>query len=187
MAKIGARYLVFFPIDTEPEDQMPTYKEKVRMGRLTQIDVSPARVSATIDADDEIAESIDQVVSATISISQAEFEPGTESKVLGSTLTEGNELKDNVDDEAPYGAIAYIQKLRRRGADKYKAVFLPKCKASAPDDSSTTMSSSSPALTAVPLNGQAFPCKNGDWRVRKEFDTAQEAIAYIDTLGGVQA
>ena len=187
MASFGAKYIRFNTITEEPEGKLPVYKRggAVTLGRLVKADLTVNLASGKLDADDELAESVDEFSSGSIAMETDDMEDPVAAVVYGCNV-DGKMVRYNVGDDPPAGGLAYFKKLMRRKKVLYKGYFYPLVKAALGNDTAQTKTDS---ITFGTNNTTftVFACETGDWRFTEEFSTETEAIAWIkEKLKGTQ-
>ena len=179
MAKIGLnnfRYSVL----TEAADGTPSYAGAKKPAKAISCSVSITNNSATLYADDTLAESDTTFQSGTVTIGIDDEDQETMAKLLGHTVTEG-EIVRNSGDIAPYVGLGRVITKMVNGAYKYKVEFLYKVKFGEPSQEDTTKGESVEFATGT-LEGTISTLANGNWSVSKTFDTKDAAITYLEGL-----
>lgn len=183
MASFGANYPNFAPFVTESENGLPTYSNKVTIGKLVKADLTVNLATGELFADDSLSESVSEFASGAIAMETDDMIDTVASTVYGATVMEGM-LVDNKGDVAPMGGLAYYKKLMRNGKTFFKGYFYPKVKASLGNDSAATKASSITFGTTA-TSFTVYACNNGDWRQTEVFNTEAEAKVWVNTkLGG---
>lgn len=191
MASFGAKNPYFCKIKEEPDGTLPVYEgDPVKIGRLVKADLSITMASGKLFADDELAESVEEFVSGSLAMETDDIIDSVASVVYGTTVEEKT-VHYNTKDDPPSGGLAYYKKLMRKRKVLYKGVFHPLVKASLGNDSANTKTDSITFGTSS-TTFTVFAAANGDWRITEEFDTEEEAIAWVKgrfapASGGEQA
>jgi hypothetical protein len=107
MAKIGVQQLFAFPIETEVEGALPTYGEPFRIAKAIQVDLTPNVVEASLDGDDSEIEYETAITRYDLSLNIDDLAPGVEGQLLGKKVDSLGGVASNVNDEAPYFAVAF--------------------------------------------------------------------------------
>lgn len=181
MAKIGLSNFRY-GILTEGADGTPSYSGPLIPGKAVSCNVSISNNSATLYADDALAESDTSFQSGTVTMGIDEDDLETQAKLLGHEITDGN-LVRNVEDTAPYVGLGRIVTKMVEGVLKYKVEFLYKVKFSEPSAENTTKGESLEFATTE-IEGTVAALKNGNWSVAQTFDTKEDAISYLEGLLG---
>ena len=186
MASFGAKYPYFCPVAEEPEGARPTYDtELIRIGKLVKADLTITMASGRLDADDQLAEAVDEFVSGSVVMETDDMADDVSAVVYGATVENGT-VHYNVADDPPKGGYGYIKKLMRNRKVLYKAYFYPLVKAVLGNDSAATKSSSITFGTTT-TTFTIFACETGEWRDTHETATEAEALAWLKAQFGAAA
>ena len=178
MASFGAKNPYFCKVKEEPNGKLPVYDgEPVEIGRLVKADLSITMASGKLYANDELAESVEEFASGSLTMETDDIIDSVASIVYGTTV-EGKMVHYNTKDDPPSGGLAYYKKLMRNRKVLYKGYFYPLVKASMGNDTASTRTDSITFGTSS-TTFTVFAAANGDWRLTEEFDTEQEAIAWV--------
>ena len=178
MPSFGAKNPYFCKIKEEPEGTLPVYEgDPVKIGRLVKADLTIQMASGKIFADDGLAESVDEFASGSVAMETDDILDSAASVIYGTTV-DGKTVHYNTKDDPPSGGLAYYKKLMRKRKVLYKGIFHPLVKASLGNDSASTKTDSITFGTCS-SNFTVFAAANGDWRITEEFDTEEEAIAWV--------
>ena len=178
MASFGAKNPYFCKVKEEPDGKLPVYDgEPVKIGRLVKADLSITMASGKLYADDELAESVEEFASGSLTMETDDIIDSVASVVYGTTVEEKT-VHYNTKDDPPSGGLAYYKKLMRKRKVLYKGVFHPLVKASLGNDSASTKTDSITFGTSS-TTFTVFAAANGDWRITEDFDTEEEAIAWV--------
>ncbi len=173
MAKIGLRY--------------PVYKTATSQGviaKAIKADIAIKSNDVKLYADDALAETDKGFQSGTITLGVDNLSDIMQSDVLGHTASNG-EVTAGGADVAPYTGIGFFGVKRVSGVDKYRAVWLRKVQFAEPDDTNETKGDTIVFSTPV-LVGEIMLDDTGNWKDEKTFDTAAEAIVYLQAKSGVK-
>lgn len=177
MAKIGLNNFYYSKL-TEAPDGTPTFDGAKSLGKAVSASVSISNNSATLYADDALAESDTSFQNGTITLGVDDERDATFADLLGHTITDGGEVIKNVNDIAPYVAIARIVVKMVNNVRLYKVEVLYKVKFSEPSQDDNTKGESVEFATSS-IEGTIASLANGNWSDTKTFATKAEAIAYI--------
>ena len=180
MAGFGAKYIKFNPIKEKPKNALPVYADTdpVELGRLVKADLSIQLASGELYAGDELAESVDEFASGSLAVETDDVEDSVASTVYGCEV-DGKEVHYKSGDTPPEGGVGYIKVLMRRGKKIFKGFFFPRSKAALGNESSQTKGKNI-TFTTANTTFTIFTCNSGDWRITHEFDTEEEAMAWVD-------
>ena len=179
MAKIGLQNFLY-GILTEAADGTPTYGAAKKPGKAVSCNVSISTNSATLYADDSLAESDTSFQSGTVSMEIDNADLETQAALLGHTVTQGVMVR-NALDSAPYVGLGRIVTKMVNGQYKYKVEFLNKVKFSEPSQENSTKGESVEFGTTT-LEGIVSTLANGDWSKAEVFDTMAAAQTYLNSL-----
>ena len=180
MAKIGLnnfRYAIL----TEAQDGTPSYGGAKKPAKAVSCSVSITNNSASLYADDVLAESDTTFQSGTVSMEIDDEDNETMAELLGHTINASGEMVRNAYDVAPYVAIGRVIVKMVGGVYKYKVEVLNKVKFSEPSQDNTTKGESVEFGTST-LEGTVACLANGKWSVTKTFDTKSYAIDYLELI-----
>lgn len=180
MAKIGLNNFRYSKL-TEAEDGA-TYEGAKKPAKAVSCKVSVSTSSASLYADDVIAESDTAFGGGTVTVGIDEDDNQTLADLLGHTVaSEGGELVRNANDVAPYVGFGRVVVKMVSGVYKYKVEFLPKVKFSEPSQDDSTKSEKLEFKTTE-LEGTIATLADGTWSKSKTFDTQQDAVSYLESL-----
>lgn len=183
MARIGLNNFRYATL-TSDEDGVATYGTAAKPGKAVSCNVSITNNSATLYADDALAESDTSFQSGTVTMGIDEDDSQTLAALLGHQISdegEGDEIIRNANDIAPYVGLGRVVTKMVGGAYKYKVEFLCKVKFSEPSQEDTTKGESTEFATTE-IEGTISTLANGDWSKAQTFDTKTEAITYLESL-----
>lgn len=189
MAQFGAKRPKFAPTATTPEGALPTYNytNAVTIGKLVAANLTVTNASGELYADDALAEKVDMFASGSLELQTDDKTAEVHSALHGATLEEeSKEVTDSDSDVAPRGGLVYYKVLIRSGVRIYQGVFLPLVNAILGNDTAATKGSSITFGTST-TTFNVFRCNSGAWRIRKEFATEAEVIAWCDEKLGATA
>ena len=180
MAKIGLNNFRYSKL-TETSDGTAKYAGAKKPARAVSCKVSITTSSATLYADDVLAESDTSFGNGTVTIGIDEEDNQTMADLLGHTLAEEGEMVRNAKDVAPYVGLGRVVTKMVNGVYKYKVEFLYKVKFSEPSQDDKTKAENV-SFTTSELEGTVSTLGNGDWSKTKTFDSQAEAVAYLENL-----
>lgn len=181
MAKIGLNNFRY-SILTEASDGTPSYNGAKKPAKAVSCSVSITNNSASLYADDTLAESDTSFQSGTVAMGIDDEDTQTMAELLGHDYNETTgEMVRNANDMAPYVALGRVITKMVGGQYKYKAEFLYKVKFSEPSQDDTTKGESVEFATST-INGVVSTLADGNWSRTETFDSKAEAISYIEGL-----
>lgn len=177
MAKTGLKNMYYSVATETPTTGVLKYSGATKPGKAISYSFEPSVSSATLYADDAIAEADTSVNGGTLTIGIDREDPTTYAALLGRTLSAGLETS-NIGDTAPYVGFGNIVVLLQDGEKKYRAVFLPKVKFQEGSSSANTKGETTEFGT-YELTGTVMPNSVGDWRKTQVFDTLNAADTWL--------
>ena len=186
MAKIGLDNFLY-GILTEGQDGTPTYGVAKKPGKAVSCSVSISNNSASLYADNGLAESDTSFQNGTVSMELDNADITTQATLLGHSVDSGTgAMTRNVDDIAPYVGFGRIVTKMVNGVYKYKVEFLYKVKFSEPSQENSTKGESVEFGTTT-IEGVISALTNGKWSNSAVFDTKTEAQTYLNSFFTVSA
>lgn len=179
MAKIGLTNLIYSNL-TEASDGTPSYDGAKSLGKAVSASVSITNNSATLYADDALAESDTSFQSGTITCGVDEDADATFAPLLGHTITTGTVVK-NANDIAPFVGVGRIITKMVSGVLYYKAEVLYKVKFAEPSQDDQTKGESIEFSTPS-IEGTIGTLANGNWCTSKTFSSKADALEFIQTI-----
>ncbi len=179
MAKIGLSNLIYSNL-TEAQDGTPSYDGAKSLGKAVSANVSITNNSATLYADDVLAESDTSFQSGTITCGVDEDADATFAPLLGHTITEGVVVKKSTD-VAPFVGVGRIITKMVSGVLYYKAEVLFKVKFAEPSQDDQTKGESIEFSTSE-IEGNIATLADGKWSTSQTFTTKANALAFIQGL-----
>ena len=179
MAKIGLSNLIYANL-TEADNGTPSYDGAKTLGKAVSANVSITNNSATLYADDVLAESDTSFQTGTITCGVDEDADATFAPLLGHTNTEGVVVK-TATDTAPWVGVGRIITKMVSGVYYYKAEVLYKVKFSEPSQDDSTKGESIEFRTPE-IEGTIATLANGKWCTSQTFTTKANALAFIQGI-----
>ena len=179
MEKIGLSNLIWSRL-TEGSDGTPAYDGAKTLGKAVSANVSITNNSATLYADNVLAESDTSFQSGTITCGVDEDADATFAPLLGHTITEGVVVKKSTD-VAPFVGVGRIITKMVSGVLFYKAEVLFKVKFAEPSQDDQTKGESIEFSTSE-IEGNIATLADGKWSTSQTFTTKANALAFIQGL-----
>ena len=179
MAKIGLSNLIWSKL-TEASDGTPTYDGAHTLGKAVSASVSITNNSATLYADNVVAESDTSFQTGTITCGVDEDADTVFAELLGHTNTEGTVVKSASDAPIWVGLGRIITKMVS-GVLYYKAEVLYKVKFAEPSQDDQTKGESIEFNTSE-IEGTIATLADGKWSTSKTFTTKDDAVGFINTI-----
>ncbi len=188
MAGFGGEYAGFAPfVGEETENSAPSYGPLVSLGPFVSGNLTITNASGELYGDNVLQEKVDKFASGAIPMEVTECPKKSIAEIYGATYDEANKsVGYSADDEAPYGALWYIRNILRKGKEIFEPNFYAKAQASRTTDNTQTRSGSI-TFTNHTINWTLMAPlhKETKWQDTAEFDTREEAIAWINEKLGV--
>lgn len=181
MAKIGLKNFLFGLL-TEDSEGGAKYGAAKSPGKAISCNVSISNNTASLYADDALAESDTSFQSGTITMGIDRDDLETQAVLLGHNISEGH-LVRNANDTAPYVGLGRIVTKMVGGVVSYKVEFLNKVKFGEPSQEDSTKGENLQFGT-VSIEGAISTLANGDWSDSKVFETMGEAQTYLKAKFG---
>lgn len=180
MAKIGLSNLIWSNL-TEAQDGTPSYDGAKSLGKAVSANVSITNNSATLYADNALAESDTSFQNGTITCGVDEDADATFAPLLGHTITEEGVVVKKSTDFAPYVGVGRIITKMVSGVYFYKAEVLFKVKFAEPSQDDNTKGESI-EFNTTEIQGQIATLADGRWCTSQTFTTKANALAFIQGL-----
>lgn len=180
MALIGLNNLWYSKL-TEETDGTPIYDGAKSFGKAVSANVSISNNSATLYADDVLAESDTSFQNGTITLGVDDDREATFADVLGHDVSDEGEVIRNANDTAPWVGLGRIVVKMVNNVRLYKVEILYKTKFSEPSQDDQTKGESVEFRTPE-IEGTIATLANGNWSLSKVFTTKAEAVAFIQSV-----
>ena len=180
MAKIGLSYIRYSNLQ-EAQDGTPTYDGSKTLGKAVSCQSSITNNSATLYADDVLAESDTSFQAGTLTLGVDDERDEVFAPLLGHEISAEGEMICNANDIAPWVGVGRVVMKIVENVRYYKAIVLYKVKFGQPSDDENTKGESVEFATSS-IEGTIATLANGNWRTSQTFATKAEAIAYIDAI-----
>ena len=185
MSQYGAAYLQWAPFaesNSEPDDALPNYGEPMNLGPLNKVTDAPAFSEVTADGDNRTQDSLAEFTGGTVDVNVTELENSVAAAVFGAKQdTQTKDLIFGLDDEPPYGGLAfYVSKVK--GTKKFfQGIYYPKVKATPQGGEYATKAKSGVTLTGGKIHFNWEAPKFGKYLYKSEpMDTEAAAKAWVD-------
>ncbi len=180
MAKIGLNSF-FYSHLTEAQDGTPSYDGAKSLGKAVSANASISNNSATLYADDVLAESDTSFQNGTVTLGVDDDREATFADLLGHEITPEGEVTRNANDVAPWVGIGRVIVKMVENVRIYKVELLYKVKFAEPSQENNTKGESVEFSTNE-IEGTIATLANGDWSTAKTFATKDEAVAFIQSV-----
>lgn len=180
MAKIGLTNLIYSKL-TEGSDGSASYDGAKTLGKAVSANVSITNNSATLYADDMLAESDTSFQTGTITVGVDEDGDTIFADLLGHTVDSNGVVVKKATDTAPFVAVGRIITKMVAGVYYYKAEVLFKVKFAEPSQDNQTKGESIEFSTSE-IEGTIATLADGRWCTTQTFTSKANALAFIQAL-----
>lgn len=180
MAKIGLSNLLWATL-TEAQDGTPTYDGAKTLGKAVSANVSITNNSATLYADNVLAESDTSFQTGTITCGVDNDLDATFAELLGHTITEAGVVTKSAEDTPIWVGLGRIITKMVSGVLYYKAEVLYKVKFAEPSQDDATKGESIEFATPE-IEGTIATLADGKWCTSQTFTEKSDALEFIQTI-----
>lgn len=178
MAYFGLRY----PLIAKYNRSTGVYSDGFTCGKAVTFEVTPNYSEGSLYGDDEQAEYEKAFTNANVTLGTTTLPAEAAETVFGHTVdAQTGEITKKTTDEANYVGVGVVIDEVVDGVKKYYALIVTCAQFSESAESFTTkgdsITFSNPSIT-----GLAIGDKNSAWQIKKAFDDAASALAYIKTV-----
>lgn len=189
MAYIGLRHCVAAPIAKENKGSLPTYGTAVLVGRAMTANVTFDRADITLEADDTTVEADNSITGGNVEIGIDDLDDAARVALLGDVAVE--EDFDEIGKAAPYVGIGYVRSRVYNGKTSYRGMWIMKTQFGSPSENAQTKGKQTNFQTPT-ISGSfmGVELEDGEMHFRRRskwFDTAEDAIAWVDEIAGYTA
>lgn len=178
MAKKGLEYVCYGMLQEDG-----TYKNGKYVGPTAKFQATATTNSVKDYGDNGVVATDTSVTNGTVSLEINEMVNQHHASLLGHTYdTETDEVRCNRNDIAPYVGIGCLG--MSTGAKPFKVVVYLKAQFKEPSDEYDTMQETV-TFNHSTLEGDFYTLENGDYSIKKGFDTKQQAKDYLNKLLGI--
>jgi phi13 family phage major tail protein len=167
MPLVGLKNLNVVKI-TKDDDTGTTYDAQVRkLALAVQADIKPSMTSENFYADDQIAETVNQLGDIAVDLEMGHLTTADQAYLLGTTVNTDGVLEFKSTDQAPYVAIGFESE-KSNGKTRY--VWLYKGKFSLPETTNKTKADK-PEFQTEKISGVFSPRQSdGKWKAQVDSD-----------------
>lgn len=159
-----------------------TYGESVVLGEAIGLDIEPQYKEAEKYGDNKQISKRKRFKNAKVSLETSTIPLKGQTVLFGHTTSEETkEITYNVNDNNNYVGLGVYVTEEVDGVDKYSAMFMYKVKFAEGKEAYETEGDSITYQTPS-IDGEALGNAAGDWRKRRQFDTEEEAIEWINKI-----
>ncbi len=183
MKKVGLKYPVYALYSDATGS--PVYSNGAVIAKAMSAGIQINKNNQRLYADDDIDEIDQSFIDGTETLGLNELPLETQGILLGHAIDEETgEMIANSNDIAPYVGHGFYGRIRRAGANKWRAIWFHKIQFGEPNDETETQGESVVFQTPK-IEGVIMKDVNGDWKSENVFDTEAEAKAWLDGKAGI--
>lgn len=188
MARIGMKYPVWAPLESENNGSMPTYGKGVVIGAAIAGTITIQRNTTELYADDMLKESDNGVSGGTISLEVDGISEEARVAVMGNVKNADGSV-DMTGDPSPYGGYGYIEEESLNNVKSYSGMWVFKTMLGQNTINANTRGQNTSFATAT-MDGTMHAVlpeadmKNHFYR-RKQFANLDEAYAWLNGLAHI--
>lgn len=176
MSKYGIEYAVFAKRNSDG-----SYTDGKYISPVAAYNGAPNVVSGSDYGDNRSLDPESYVSGGTLTVEFNRDQDDIYTYLLGHEMSDSGEIAYNSDDEAPIvgsGAVG-------RSDGKYRAMFYKEVQFHEPNDENATRNNSI-SHNHLSLVGDIQVSEDGEWKLRKTFDTKAQAIAWLNNIVGIE-
>ncbi|MCI7791896.1 MAG: major tail protein [Lachnospiraceae bacterium] len=156
-----------------------TYSGGFKNGTAVGTDVTPQYNEANLYGDNVLQESTKEFKYADVTLNTTHMPIEAANVMFGHKVdSDTKEITYNASDAANYVGYGFYASEKIDGKTTYIAAILPKVIFAEAAENYTTKGDSLEFKTPS-VSGKAMPLEDGTWKVKKTFETEQEAVAFI--------
>lgn len=196
MAFVGMRHVVAAKLASHTPGSAPTYSAGMVVGKAITGNLTITRNSNPLYADDVVAEDDNSITAMSLELGLDDILEDVQAYMgLLEEVTTGTgttAVTHYLENSAPSDevGVGYIRVRRKNGATTYQVVWIYKTLFSIGDENSQTKGESIEWQTptaqgnamAIDVGGTSGP----SFRLKRNFDTEDAAIEYLDGLAGIE-
>lgn len=156
-----------------------TYSDGFAVGYAVGTQVNPQYNESQMYGDNQLQEYEKAFKYADVTMETTHLPIKAASVLFGHTVTEDNKVEYKAEDSANYVGYGFYACERVDGVKKYVACILPKVLYAEADEGFTTQGENL-EFKSSSVSGRAMADANGKWKEKAWFDTAEQALAYIE-------
>lgn len=187
---LGMRILDFWPITSEPEKSHPVYGESVNLGAAVKGYLTVTTNPATITGDDINQLDVEVFGGAQLDSETTMSDLQINAQLFGHTYSDDAGEESKGTDQAKAGGLSFIEPIMRKDRVViYRATCLRKCTPLASSEKQEA-DTRKPGELNPKMNAVSFKITEDNlhsWRVRKDCETEEAAVAFIKTTFGAAA
>lgn len=176
MSKNGIEYAVFATKNSDG-----SYTNGRYISPVASYNGNPTVVSGADYGDNRSLDPESYVAGGTLNVEFNRDQDEVYTFLLGHQQSASGEISYNSNDEAPIVGTGAIG----RADGKYKAMFYKEVQFHEPNDENSTRNNSI-QHNHLALEGEIMIPEDGEWKLKKTFDTLAQAKAYLNNIVGIE-
>ena len=179
MARKGLKHVVFAEQSTAG-----TYSDGIRVSPAVRVSINLTKAEGDDYGDDYVVDTEASVTGGSVEVELNHDEDEIYSFLLGHEKdgTSGV-IAFDVDDEPPIVGMGFVQPATTSAGRVWIAEWINQIKFSDPNEEANTKTDSV-SFNHTTITGKILIPSDGEWKSRKTFDTAADAITWVDTQAG---
>lgn len=179
MARKGLKHVVFAERSTAG-----TYSDAIRVSPAVRVAVNLTKAEGDDYGDDYVVDSEATVTGGTVEVELNHDEDEIYSFLLGHAKDSSTSvITYDIADEPPVVGMGFVQPATQSSGRVWIAEWITEMKFSEPNEEAGTKTESV-NFRHTTLSGKILIPDDGEWKTRKVFSTAADAIAWVDTQAG---
>ena len=161
-----------------------TYSDGFAFGKAISLDIAPEYNEASLYGDNQQVETEKEFKQAKVTLGTTTIPIDAYSVMFGHEVAEGKEIIYKTDDASNYVGFGCYTDETIDGVKKFVAMWIHKVKFTQTQESYKTKGDSIEFQTPS-VEGIAIGTDSKNWKTTKIFDTAEDAISWINTKAGI--
>lgn len=166
------------------ENNKASYTNGIQFAKAIEVEISPEYEDTGEYSGMNDLEYEKEFLYADITLGITTILPEAEQMLFGHAIND-SETRSNAKDQANYVGFGFTSQERINGVTKYVAFWVCKAKFYEESQNHETRGESIGYHTPK-ITGRALPTENGDWRIKKIFETEKQAIEWLKQTAGIQ-
>ena len=171
------------PVMAKYQQDISKYTNGFRFGKAIKIEISPEYEDVSDYNDINDTDDAEIFAYADVILGTSEIPNEAENNVFGHENV-GDEIIYRDTDMSNYVGIGIRTREVINGITKYVALWLYKVKFKEEGQSHDTKGESIDYVTPS-ISGKAYPKEDGKWKIKKLFDTVNEADSWLNEMAGI--
>jgi len=180
MPSFGFEYGKWAPIITETDNALPTYGVGRSLGGAVSGSHTPNFAQTPHYSDNVLKNQIAKFTNGALTVVVDDVDLQTHAAIYGATYAAG-QVNHKASDKPPFGGISWVESILTEDNEEiYRGFFYPKAKAVRTAKNFATQQENI-ELGMTDLSFTTFAAKSGDYEIIKDFETLEQARAWVDS------